>query len=548
MRAKAEQRAVEAELETFLRAACEHETMHSVCVAAGDSLAKTNGGRNITDEAEDFVEAAARALPSVALSDAAALQAGFDAFWPDFSVSVVALQTNAKPSETKEVHAVTAPFFKLIATSSGAAVDVYCEYVDKSLLCGHLTRLPDGLILERGEHTRGVFDAGAQTKGLMSKELKKRVLLVETLNGDGTVAMVRVFIDENAMVTAAYDGAIRDAEFVFGQALPLNDDTKRFFTTVVGDGVSYSLVRLSKSAEGVYTLLVSRAYVFAKDGVAQKDEAFAFFKRCVRAVQLSASGQWTYACGWRPQFGWPVDLNVTQVLAAGETVVFRYVDGTGDRKIAKMARGDNGRVRLQNEIALRAQVAHQAPASDIFVAAHATTLCGHAALVFDDTGLVSFESLVYELGEDQLRALAAIVWRDVRVRLARLHELGLVFGDVHVGNIMISWDRRSAPVESATATLVDCESICAVNTPLGRVLVRQAFRPLADVATADTDIESLRYCVAWALDIKSFRSQRTSVTSRSLFVAKQWNDKKSLITQDVVRGRVEEELKDKEKD
>lgn len=99
------------------------------------------------------------------------------------------------------------------------------------------------------------------------------------------------------------------------------------------------------------------------------------------------------------------------------------------------------------------------------------------------------------------------VWGQVRNSLTLLHSLGLVFGDVHPGNILISANHQ-------IVKLVDCESISVVGAPLSRVLIRTAFRPLADTASAEGDFESLRYCVAWALDVEQFRAVNLSRVSQ----------------------------------
>jgi hypothetical protein len=108
------------------------------------------------------------------------------------------------------------------------------------------------------------------------------------------------------------------------------------------------------------------------------------------------------------------------------------------------------------------------------------------------------------LPDDETRALTKSVWAQVGASLALLHRLGFAFADVHPGNILISRDLENA-------FLTDCESICQLGTSLDKhVLIRLQFRPLSPTASAETDFESLRYCVAWALDLSQFRSCNVS--------------------------------------
>ena len=73
------------------------------------------------------------------------------------------------------------------------------------------------------------------------------------------------------------------------------------------------MLRLSKSSTGRYAVLVSAVHELV-----QRDAAFAFFKLCVHALQLSASGRWTYECGWKVSVLWPADVRVSEVLAAAD--------------------------------------------------------------------------------------------------------------------------------------------------------------------------------------------------------------------------------------
>ena len=287
-----------------------------------------------------------------------------------------------------------------------------------------------------------------------------------------------------------------------------------------------ALLRLSKSSTGRYTVLVSAVHELV-----QRDAAFAFFKLCVHALQLSASGRWTYECGWKVSVLWPADVRVSEVLAAGDTVVFRFTDAAGRRKIAKAAGAEEAGVeRLAREIAQRQLVAQRAAArqppidaTHIFVPASEQLLAGHRALVFDDVDFVSFESLVYTQPLAEVRRLAALVWQQTRASLALLHTLGLSFGDLHVGNILISPERQRA-------VLVDCESICDFGTALDRVLLRPRFRPLGETASVESDLESLRYCIAWALDIGHFRTSQLPRNSQSRTAAERWRKLKAAIT------------------
>ena len=173
----------------------------------------------------------------------------------------------------------------------------------------------------------------------------------------GVVRVVDGKLDMNSDARDAIDGAIRDAEHVLGTALPLNDARHPYFTSVVGDGVRCALVRLSKSAQGRYTVLVSAVHELV-----ERDAAFALFKLCVHALQLSASGRWTYECGWQIR-QWPADVFVSEVLATGDTIVFRFTDATGERKIAKVASAEKvGVERLVHEIKQRQLVAQLAAA------------------------------------------------------------------------------------------------------------------------------------------------------------------------------------------
>jgi hypothetical protein len=513
-------------LGAFLRDASSYATMHGHLVAQSKSQTKT-ATRELAgwpDPQNEITTAAAAC--NVTLKSDAELLAPFDAMWVELAPRVAELAKTAAPNEILHVHPVGATFLRGVHASHGIAdLELYVEYANRESdvpLEEGLPRRPDACFFKRGQRGDVGFDAGSQMAALQTSEWKD---------------VVRVFggmLDMNANAFDAIDGAIRDAEHVLSTALPLNDARHSYFTSVVGDGVRCALVRLSKSATGRYTVLVSAVH-----DLEQRDAAFAFFKMCVHALQLSASGSWTYDCGWKAT-GWPVNVRVSEVLAGSDTVVFRFTDATGGHKIAKAASAEKAGVeRLAREIEQRQLVARLAAArqppidvSHIFVPATEQMLAGHRALVFDDVGLVSFESLVYTLPLADVRRLAALVWEQTRASLALLHSLGQAFGDVHVGNILISGDLQRA-------VLIDCESICAFGTNLDRVLARQMFRPLGNKASADSDLESLRYCIAWALDIGRFRTGQLSRHSQSVAVADQWQKLKAKITHEVV----EHELK-----
>jgi hypothetical protein len=465
----------------------------------------------------------AAAACNLALKSDAELLASFGAMWAELAPRVAELAKMADPNEIRHVHPVGEIFLRGVHASHGIAdLELYVEYASRESddipLQEGLTRRPAACFFKRGQRGDVGFDAGSQMAALQTSWWK---------------SVVRVFggkLDMNANACDAIDGAIRDVDHVLGTALPLNDARRTYFTSVVGDGVRCALVRLSKSATGRYTVRVSAVH-----DLEQRDAAFAFFKLCVHALQLSASGSWTYDCGWK------ANVRVSEVLAGGDTVVFRFADATGGHKIAKAASAEEAGVkRLAREIERRQLVARLAAAqqppidvSHIFVPATEQMLAGHRALVFDDVGFVSFESLVYTLPLADVRRLAALVWEQTRASLALLHSLGLAFGDVHVGNILISGDLQRA-------VLIDCESICAFDTNLDGVLLRPMFRPLGNKASAESDLESLRYCIAWALDIGHFRTGQLSRHSQSGAVAEQqWQKLKAQITHEVV----ERELK-----
>jgi hypothetical protein len=514
-------------LGAFLRDASSYATMHGHLVAQSKSQTKT-ATRELAgwpDPQNEITTAAAAC--NVTLKSDAELLAPFDAMWVELAPRVAELAKTAAPNEILHVHPVGATFLRGVHASHGIAdLELYVEYANRESddvpLEEGLPRRPDACFFKRGQRGDVGFDAGSQMAALQTSEWKDVVRV-----DDGK-------LDMNANAFDAIDGAIRDAEHVLSTALPLNDARHSYFTSVVGDGVRCALVRLSKSATGRYTVRVSAVH-----DLEQRDAAFAFFKLCVHALQLSASGSWTYDCGWTAT-GWPVNVRVSEVLAGGDTVVFRFTDATGGRKIAKAASAEKAGVeRLAREIEQRQLVARLAAARQppidvarIFVPATEQMLAGHRALVFDDVGLVSFESLVYTLPLADVRRLAALVWEQTRASLALLHSLGLAFGDVHVGNILISGDLQRA-------VLIDCESICEFDTNLDRVLARQMFRPLGNEASADSDLESLRYCIAWARDIGRFRTGQLSRHSQCSAVADQWQKLKAKITHEVV----EHELK-----
>jgi hypothetical protein len=515
-----------AELGAFLSLASSYATMHGHLVAQSKSQTKT-ATRELAGWPDPQTEiTTAAAACNLALKSDAELRTPFDAMWVELAPRVVQLATTAHPNEIRQVHPVGEIFLRGVHASHGIAdLELYVEYANRESdvpLEEGLPRRPDACFFKRGQRGDVGFDAGSQMAALQTSEWKDVVRV-----DDGK-------LDMNANACDAIDGAIRDVDHVLGTALPLNGARRTYFTSVVGDGVRCALVRLSKSATGRYTVRVSAVH-----DLEQRDAAFAFFKLCVHALQLSASGSWTYDCGWTAT-GWPANVRVSEVIAGGDTVVFRFTDATGCRKIAKAASAEKAGVeRLAREIKQRQLVAGLAAAQQppidvarIFVPATEQMLAGHRALVFDDVGFVSFESLVYTLPLADVRRLAARVWEQTRASLALLHSLGLAFGDVHVGNILISGDLQRA-------VLIDCESICAFGTNLDRVLARQMFRPLGNEASADSDLESLRYCIAWARDIGRFRTGQLSRHSQCSAVADQWQKLKAKITHEVV----EHELK-----
>jgi hypothetical protein len=508
-------------LDKFLRDASSYATVHGHLVAQSKSQMKTatQEPAGWPDPQNEITTAAAAC--NLALKSDAELQASFDAMWTELEPRVAELAKTADPNEILHVHPVGATFLRGVHASHGIAdLELYIEYANRESdvpLKEGLPRRPDACFFKRGQRGDVGFDAGSQMAALQTSEWKDVVRV-----DDGK-------LDMNANAFDAIDGAIRDAEHVLSTALPLNDTRHSYFTSVVGDGVRCALVRLSKSATGRYTVLVSAVH-----SLEQRDAAFAFFKLCVHALQLSASGSWTYDCGWKAT-GWPANVRVSEVIAGGDTVVFRFTDATGCRKIAKAASAEKAGVeRLAREIKQRQLVARLAAAQQppidvarIFVPATEQLLAGHRALVFDDVGFVSFETLVYTLPLADVRPLAALVWEKTRASLTLLHSLGLAFGDVHVGNILISGDLQHA-------VLIDCESICEFGTNLDRVLARLMFRPLGNEASADSDLESLLYCIAWALDIGRFRTGQLSRHSQSDAVTKQWGKLKAKITYEVV--------------
>lgn len=500
----------------FLSAAVSHAGLYAH-LAARSSADKTGTTTPLPwrDPGGDL-QAAALAC-GVALKSDAELSGQFDQMWLDFEPALLRLAATQETDEVRHVHPVGAIFLHGVQASHGLG-DVDLHVIGANDLVG-FTRRPDACFFKRGQRGDAGFDAGSQKAAVGSVEWKDLFGL-----DYGTLS-----IDERFW--SAINEAICDAELMLGTALPLGDARKPFFTTVIGDGVRCALLRLSRSPSSCFDVLFSPVFEFARADdnggfTAQRDVVFAFFKLCVHALQLTASGNWTYECGWRPTHGWPDRMRVSEVIAGGDTVVFRFADATGGRKIAKVAgTGKAGVARLAREIEQRRLVADRAAAQEIdvariFVPGTEQVLVGQRALVFDDVGFVSFESLVYTRPLAEVHALAALVWRDVHAELALLHKLGLAFGDVHVGNILISADQERA-------VLVDFESICAFGASLDGVLVRSAFKSLARNAGAASDLESLRFCVAWALDIDGFRTILLSAEE-------QWTHRKRAINEDKV--------------
>jgi hypothetical protein len=445
---------------------------------------------------------AAAAVCGVTLKSDAELTKPFDDMWVGLEKKVIELANTANPDEVLHVHPVAELFLDgLHSCHDVGDVQLYVEKTD--VLSEGVQRRPDACFYRVGLRFQDGFDLGAQREAVLACEWKNFL----RVSDDGEILW-------NDNGRAAFEGCIRDAEDAFGSAMPVNEARLPFFFCLIGDGVRYALVRVGKPANSKIRVIATPAIQFADEaGRSDKLAVRAFFNLCGRALQVAASRKWLVGGRrWAPEQAWPANVQVTNVVAGGATIVFRFLDSSGRAMIAKSASLDDGVLRLKNEIAKRrlvadraaAQVPPIAPVASIFLAGQEVTLCGFDALLFDDTGLVSFESLVYQLPDDETRALTKRVWAQVGASLALLHRLGFAFADVHPGNILISRDLENA-------FLTDCESICQIGTLLDKhVLIRLQFRPLSTTASAETDFESLRYCVAWALDLSQFRTCNVS--------------------------------------
>jgi hypothetical protein len=432
---------------------------------------------------------AAAAVCGVTLKSDAELTKPFDDMWVGLEKKVIELANTANPDEVLHVHPVAELFLDgLHSCHDVGDVQLYVEKTD--VLSEGVQRRPDACFYRVGLRFQDGFDLGAQREAVLACEWKNFL----RVSDDGEILW-------NDNGRAAFEGCIRDAEDAFGSAMPVNEARLPFFFCLIGDGVRYALVRVGKPANSKIRVIATPAIQFADEaGRSDKLAVRAFFNLCGRALQVAASRKWLVGGRrWAPEQAWPANVQVTNVVAGGATIVFRFLDSSGRAMIAKSAGQDDGVLPFEaSEFAeasfgCRSRCCSGAADRSCrfdFSRRPRATLCGFDALVFDDAGLVSFESLVYQLPDDETRALTKRVWAQVGASLALLHRLGFAFADVHPGNILISADHQNA-------FLTDCESICQFGTALDKhVLIRLQFRPLSSRLRALRPTLS-RCAIAW---------------------------------------------------
>ena len=295
---------------------------------------------------------------------------------------------------------------------------------------------------------------------------------------------------------------------------------------------------MSVESDGSVKPCASAVYDFsAPDG---KSRAREFFELCTLAILTMR--RWTFAFKWTLDEAMRCDaFRLRNIVAASPVgcVVVRYqttdaATGAVAKRLAKFAvpEKDDAAERFDNEKKNVAML--KARGFAVGKRAKVDTVLGHEAIVFDDDdGAVSVELLVESLGSDatNLAAIAKLVDEKISTLLAALHAAGLVFVDIHPGNVVVVCDAAGAPID---AWLIDYECVCAVGTPLAekRILGRKEFVPRSysdDGATASTagDVESLRLVLAWILNVEGFRSLvSTARSGDSVSGRLQWSGKK----------------------
>ena len=84
-----------------------------------------------------------------------------------------------------------------------------------------------------------------------------------------------------------------------------------------------------------------------------------------------------------------------------------------------------------------------------------------AFMYADDAGVVLEQLCICDA--TLTRKLAAFVRRDIKAALDALHKLRLAFGDVHVGNIIVTHGGRWRDEAAARCKLIDVEAIQAFD-------------------------------------------------------------------------------------
>jgi len=336
-------------------------------------------------------------------------------------------------------------------------------------------------------------------------------------------------------VREAVDEVIRDYAHTLPSALPMPTRDIPYGLAVIGDGVRWCLVRLSKHFSGLMIVEWSHAVSFAllesdvnnKTVVkSQPDEAMAFFKLCVHALTLASSRKWCYHLDWEV----PASLSVggvsgivlKEIVAVTESVVVRYHDAAGQKlakvpQLSALVKVGPVESRFERECVMREKIG----SCDGILHATRAVVCGHDALVFADNDAECIESACV-CDAQRAKDLARVVQRDITTALKSLHAKNLAFADVHPGNIVVVWDESNvAKPTPRQAFLIDCESVCTIGTNLvnNRILQRELFAPVhegtEDNASVEGDFESLRYVVAWLLNVNQFRENQLNTASDS---------------------------------
>jgi hypothetical protein len=132
--------------------------------------------------------------------------------------------------------------------------------------------------------------------------------------------------------------------------------------------------------------------------------------------------------------------------------------------------------------------------------------------VHDRVGLRSLSSWCLCDPSDRV-SVANAVWKAFEHVFARLHPKGWVLGDIHPGNVVMQQQEGEV-----SAHLIDFETVTNVAEEQGtmdttRVLRRKMFQPVEwdkggpKKPSAQTDMESAVFVIAWILDVERFRTQ-----------------------------------------